>query len=102
MMKIVKKQRQWVAKTKGFDIESGPSTLSFEGDKAMDDDGQDEEDVPCLSPTHDMPRSSFPSSSSSFTFSEDHYNLFNSRINSRISIVDGLQYSVYGLTSMLQ
>ncbi|KAL2461581.1 Uncharacterized protein Adt_45001 [Abeliophyllum distichum] len=96
-MKIVKEQGQWVVKTKGFDTE----TLTFEGDEAMDDDDQDEEDVPHLSPTHDIPQS-VPSSSSKFTFSEDHYNLFNGQIDSLISTVDSLQHSVDGLTFMLQ
>ncbi|KAL2540446.1 Uncharacterized protein Adt_01424 [Abeliophyllum distichum] len=32
-MKIFKEDGQWVAKTKGFDNESGPSTLPFEGEE---------------------------------------------------------------------
>ncbi|KAL2505177.1 Uncharacterized protein Adt_20798 [Abeliophyllum distichum] len=32
-MKIFKEDGQWVAKTKGFDDESGPSTLPFEGEE---------------------------------------------------------------------
>ncbi|KAL2526916.1 Uncharacterized protein Adt_11970 [Abeliophyllum distichum] len=35
-MKIFKEDGQWVAKSKGFDDESGPSTLPFEGCKKMD------------------------------------------------------------------
>ncbi|KAL2475329.1 Uncharacterized protein Adt_36065 [Abeliophyllum distichum] len=40
-MKIFKENGQWVAKSKGFDDESGPSTLPFEGED-MDAD----EDAP--------------------------------------------------------
>ncbi|KAL2542513.1 Uncharacterized protein Adt_03491 [Abeliophyllum distichum] len=36
-MKIFKENGQWVAKSKGFDDESGPSTLPFEGED-MDED----------------------------------------------------------------
>ncbi|KAL2461582.1 Uncharacterized protein Adt_45002 [Abeliophyllum distichum] len=60
-MKIVKEQGQWVMKTQGFDTESRPSMLSFEGDEVMGDDEQKEEDIPFPSPNHDMPRSSFSS-----------------------------------------
>ncbi|KAL2486830.1 Uncharacterized protein Adt_31586 [Abeliophyllum distichum] len=101
-MKIVKEHEQWVAKTKGFDMESGPSTLSFEGDEAMDDDGQDGKDLSPPSSIHEMPQSSFPSSSSDFTFFNDHYNLLNSQIDSLTSTVDGLQHSMDGFNSMLQ
>ncbi|KAL2532184.1 Uncharacterized protein Adt_05535 [Abeliophyllum distichum] len=37
-MKIFKEDGQWVAKSKGFDDESGPSTLPFEGGEEMDED----------------------------------------------------------------
>ncbi|KAL2461884.1 Uncharacterized protein Adt_45304 [Abeliophyllum distichum] len=37
-MKIFKEDDQWVAKSKGFDDESGPSTLPFEGGEEMDED----------------------------------------------------------------
>ncbi|KAL2542470.1 Uncharacterized protein Adt_03448 [Abeliophyllum distichum] len=101
-MKIIKEQGQWMAKTKEFDTESGPSTLPFEGDEVVGDNGQDEEDVPLRSPPQDIPRSSFPPSSFSFTFSEDHYNLLNGWIDFLTSIVDSLQHSMDGLTSLLQ
>ncbi|KAL2518808.1 Uncharacterized protein Adt_15055 [Abeliophyllum distichum] len=37
-MKIFKENGQWVAKSKGFDDESGPSTLPFEGEDIHDDE----------------------------------------------------------------
>ncbi|KAL2525720.1 Uncharacterized protein Adt_10774 [Abeliophyllum distichum] len=103
-MKIFKEDGQWVAKTKGFDDESGPSTLPFEG-KEVDVD----EDEPPLRPRSQRP------SSSSFGFTEDHFNLLNGRIDSLTSSVEGLhnttddlrrtmgtlQHSVDGMTSLL-
>ncbi|KAL2526373.1 hypothetical protein Adt_11427 [Abeliophyllum distichum] len=94
-----------VAKSKGFDDESGPSTLPFEGDE-MDDD-KDE-----LLP---RPRSQRPSSST-FRFTKDHFNLLNGRIDLLTSSVEGLhnteedlhrtmgtlQYSVDSMTTLLQ
>ncbi|KAL2485610.1 Uncharacterized protein Adt_30366 [Abeliophyllum distichum] len=82
-MKIFKENEQWVAKSKGFDDESGPSTLPFEGED-MD------EDAPPPSPPR--PRSHRPSSSTS-GFNEDHFNLLNGRIDSLTSTVDGLQHT---------
>ncbi|KAL2517623.1 Uncharacterized protein Adt_13870 [Abeliophyllum distichum] len=81
-MKIFKENGQWVAKSKGFDDELGPSTLPFKGED-MDPD----EEAPPLSPPR--PRSHRPSSST-FGFNEDHFNLLNGRIDSITSIVDGL------------
>ncbi|KAL2461749.1 Uncharacterized protein Adt_45169 [Abeliophyllum distichum] len=78
-----------VAKSKGFDDESGPSTLPFE-----DEDLHDDEDAPPLSPPR--PRSHRPSSSTS-GFNEDHFNLLNGRIDSLASTVDGLQHVVSDL-----
>ncbi|KAL2543355.1 Uncharacterized protein Adt_04333 [Abeliophyllum distichum] len=78
-MKIFKEDGQWVAKIKGFDDESGPSTLPFKGEEIDVD-----EDVP-----PPRPRSQHPSSSSS-SFTEDHFNLLNGRINSLTSSVEGL------------
>ncbi|KAL2518140.1 Uncharacterized protein Adt_14387 [Abeliophyllum distichum] len=93
---------QWVAKTKGFDAESGPSTLLFEGGEAMDED-DDEDDTPLLPHPSDIPSSHMPSSSTSCSsFTEDHYNLLNDWIDSLTTMVDGLQQSVNGLTSLLQ
>ncbi|KAL2486804.1 berberine bridge enzyme-like 13 [Abeliophyllum distichum] len=103
-MKIFKEDRQWVAKSKGFDDESGPSTLPFEGEE-MDVD----EDEPLS-----RPRSQRPSSSTS-GFTENHFNLLNGRIDSLSSSVEGLhnmeedlrrtmgtlQSSVDGMTSLL-
>ncbi|KAL2498882.1 Uncharacterized protein Adt_24432 [Abeliophyllum distichum] len=103
-MKIFKEDRQWVAKTKGFDDESGPSTLPFEGEEI---DVDKDEPPP-------RPRSQRPSSSSS-SFIEDHFNLINGRIDSLTSSVEGLhntaddrrctietlQHSVDGMTSLL-
>ncbi|KAL2542572.1 hypothetical protein Adt_03550 [Abeliophyllum distichum] len=84
-------------------MESRPSMLPFEGGEVMGNDEQEKEDVTPANPTHDMTRSSFPSSSSSnFTFSKDHYDLLNGWINSLTSTIYGLQHSVDGLTSMLQ
>ncbi|KAL2525601.1 Uncharacterized protein Adt_10655 [Abeliophyllum distichum] len=107
-MKIFKKNGQWVVKSKGFDDESGPSTLPFEGED-MDAD----EDVPPSSPPR--PRSHRPSSSTS-GFTEDHFNLLNGPIDSLTSSMDGLhhtanelrltmetlQQSVDGMTSLFQ
>ncbi|KAL2498096.1 Uncharacterized protein Adt_23646 [Abeliophyllum distichum] len=101
-IKIIKEQGKWVAKTKRFDTESGPSKLPSECDEAMRDNNQDEEDTPPPSPLRGIPRSSFPSSSSNFTFSKDHYNLLNGRIDSLTSTIDSLQNLVDGLTSLLQ
>ncbi|KAL2519060.1 Uncharacterized protein Adt_15307 [Abeliophyllum distichum] len=79
-MKIFKENRQWMAKSKGFDDESGPSTLPFEGEDLHDD-----EDAPPPSPP--LP------SSSTFDFNKDHFNLLNGRIDSLVSTVDGLQHA---------
>ncbi|KAL2518223.1 Uncharacterized protein Adt_14470 [Abeliophyllum distichum] len=100
-MRIFKEDGQWVAKTKEFDDESGPSTLPFEGDEEIDVD----EDAP-----PPRPRLQRPSSSTfGFTFTKNHYNLFNGRIDSIISTVESLhqtvenlQQSVDGMTSLLQ
>ncbi|KAL2490879.1 Uncharacterized protein Adt_26507 [Abeliophyllum distichum] len=83
-MKIFKENGQWVAKSNGFDDESGPSTLPFEGED-MDADN----DAP--PPSSPRPRSHWPSSSTS-GFTEDHFNLLNGRIDSLASTVDGLQH----------
>ncbi|KAL2518420.1 Uncharacterized protein Adt_14667 [Abeliophyllum distichum] len=105
-MKIVKENGQWVAKSKGFDDESGPSTLPFEGGEDMDDDNNDHPS---------RPRSKRPLSST-FGFTEDHFNLLNGRIDSLTSSVEGLhhtaddlrhtmgtlQQSMDGMTSFLQ
>ncbi|KAL2466744.1 Uncharacterized protein Adt_42595 [Abeliophyllum distichum] len=88
-MKIFKENGQWVAKSKGFDDESGPSMLPFEGED-MDAD----EDAPPPSPPR--PRSHQPSSSTS-GFNEDHFNLLNGRIDSLTSTVDGMQLAVNDL-----
>ncbi|KAL2517718.1 hypothetical protein Adt_13965 [Abeliophyllum distichum] len=88
---------QWVAKTKGFDAESGPSTLPFEGGEKMDKDG-DEEDTPLPSHPRERASSHMPSSSTSdFSFTEDHYNLLNGRIDSLTTTVDDLQHTMDGL-----
>ncbi|KAL2493337.1 Uncharacterized protein Adt_28965 [Abeliophyllum distichum] len=88
-MKIIKEDGQWIAKTKEFDAESRSSTLPFEGGEDMDKDN-DEEDVPSTShPRLSLHRPS--SSTSGFTFIEDHYNFLNGRIDSLISTVEGLQ-----------
>ncbi|KAL2454735.1 Uncharacterized protein Adt_47766 [Abeliophyllum distichum] len=103
-MKIFKEDRQWVVKTKGFDDESGPSTILFKGEEI---DVDEDEPPP-------RPRSQRPSSSSS-GFTEDHFNLLNSRIDSLTSSVEGLynmvddlhrtigtlQHSVDVMTSLL-
>ncbi|KAL2474409.1 Uncharacterized protein Adt_35145 [Abeliophyllum distichum] len=82
-MKIFKEDGQWVAKSKGFDNELGPSTLPFEGGEEMDDD--EDEPLP-------RPRSQRSSSSAS-GFNEDHFNLLNGRIDSFTSSIEGTQYS---------
>ncbi|KAL2541826.1 berberine bridge enzyme-like 13 [Abeliophyllum distichum] len=100
-MKFFKEDGQWVAKTKGFDYESGPSTLPFESGEEMDAD--EDAHSPRL-------RSHRPSSSIfGFTFTEDHYNLLNGWINSLTSTVEGLHHtvenlkqSVDGMTSLLE
>ncbi|KAL2526263.1 Uncharacterized protein Adt_11317 [Abeliophyllum distichum] len=99
-MKIIKKDGQWVAQSKGFDDELGLSTFPFEGSKEMDED----EDEPPPRPR--LNRSS--SSTSGFTFIDDHYNLLNGQIESLTSTAKGLhnsmvtlQDSVAGMTSLL-
>ncbi|KAL2455965.1 Uncharacterized protein Adt_47007 [Abeliophyllum distichum] len=87
-MKIFKEDGQWVAKSKGFDDESGPSTLPFEGEE-MD---VDEDEPP------PRPRSQRPSFSTS-GFTEDHFNLLNGQIDSLTSSVEGLHNTAYGPTS---
>ncbi|KAL2471889.1 Uncharacterized protein Adt_40025 [Abeliophyllum distichum] len=88
-MKIIKEDGQWVAKSKGFDDELGPSTLPFEGGEEMDEDEDDL--LPRL-------RSHRPSSSIlGFTFTEDHFNLLNGRIDSLTSTVDVLYHTAKGL-----
>ncbi|KAL2517815.1 Uncharacterized protein Adt_14062 [Abeliophyllum distichum] len=97
-MKIVKENGQWVAKTKGFDAESRPSTLPFERCEVIDEDDVDEEDAPYLSYPSDVPSSHMLSSfTSSFSFTEDHYNLLNGQIDTLTSTVDDLQNTVEGL-----
>ncbi|KAL2512657.1 Uncharacterized protein Adt_18257 [Abeliophyllum distichum] len=88
-MKIFKEDGQWVAKSKGFDDESGPSTFPFEGGEKIDED--EDTSLPRL-------RSHRPSSSySGFTFTEDHYNLLNGRIDSLTSTVEGLHHTMGNL-----
>ncbi|KAL2480529.1 hypothetical protein Adt_33495 [Abeliophyllum distichum] len=81
------RKRTMGGKVEGFDDESGPSTLPFEGED-MD------EDAPL--PSTPCPRSHRPSSSTS-GFNEDHFHLLNDRIDSLTSTVDGLQLAVSGL-----
>ncbi|KAL2462175.1 Uncharacterized protein Adt_45595 [Abeliophyllum distichum] len=88
-MKIFKENGQWLAKSKGFDDELGPSTLPFEGE-----DIDAEEDASPPSPPR--PQSHWPYSSSS-DFNEDHFNLLNRRIDSLASTIDGLQHAVSDL-----
>ncbi|KAL2462102.1 berberine bridge enzyme-like 13 [Abeliophyllum distichum] len=88
-MKIFKENGQWVAKSKRFDDELGPSTLPFEGEDLHDDENA----LPSSPP---RPRSQRPSSSTS-DFNEDHFNLLNGRIDSLASTVDGLQHAVSDL-----
>lgn len=99
-MKIVKERGQWVARTKGFDPDSGPSTLPFEGDDEEDEEaghGHDE-DIPLPpTPPHDFPGSRAPQTSDSFTFTEDHYNFLNRRIESLTSSINGLGGMLYQL-----
>ncbi|KAL2491458.1 hypothetical protein Adt_27086 [Abeliophyllum distichum] len=71
---------------------SGPSTLLFEDGEEMDK-GNDDEDAHL--PSHPRPSSNRPSSSTSgFSFTEDHYNVLNGRINSLTTTVEGLQHTV--------
>ncbi|KAL2480951.1 berberine bridge enzyme-like 13 [Abeliophyllum distichum] len=83
-MKIIKKDGQWVAQSKGFDNESGPSTLLFEGGEEMDEDEEE------------PPPSQRPSSSTS-DFTEDHFNLLNRQIDSLKSSMEGLHYTAEDL-----
>ncbi|KAL2486788.1 Uncharacterized protein Adt_31544 [Abeliophyllum distichum] len=86
-MKIFKENGQWVAKSKGFDDESGPSTLPFEGED------MDENASP---PSPPRPRSHRLSSSTS-SVNEDQFNLLSGRIDSLTSTVDGMQLAVNDL-----
>ncbi|KAL2497570.1 Uncharacterized protein Adt_23120 [Abeliophyllum distichum] len=86
-MKIIKKNGQWVAQSKGFDDESGPSTLPFEGGEEMDED----EDEPPPRPHSQRP------SSSTLGFTDDHFNLLNGRIDSLTSSVEGLHHTTEDL-----
>ncbi|KAL2512240.1 hypothetical protein Adt_17840 [Abeliophyllum distichum] len=94
--------------SKEFDDELGPSTLLFEDGEEIDDDEEEDEPPP-------RPRSQ-RLSSSTFGFTEDHFNLLNGRIDSLTSSVEGLrnraedlhrtmetlQHSVYGMITLLQ
>ncbi|KAL2533006.1 Uncharacterized protein Adt_06357 [Abeliophyllum distichum] len=92
-IKIFKEDRHWVAKSRGFDDESGLSTLPFEGGEEMD---ADEDDPP------PRPRSHRPSfSTSGFTSTEDHFNLINGRIDSLTSMVEGLYHTAEGLCNTM-
>ncbi|KAL2517230.1 Uncharacterized protein Adt_13477 [Abeliophyllum distichum] len=86
-MKIIKKDGQWVAQSKGFDDESGSSTLLLEGGEEIDED----EDEPSPRP------SSQGSSSSTSSFTKDHFNLLNGRIDSLTSLVEGLHHTAEDL-----
>ncbi|KAL2466318.1 Uncharacterized protein Adt_42169 [Abeliophyllum distichum] len=86
-MKIFKENVQWVTKSKGFDDESGPSTLPFEGED-MDEDASP--------PSPPRPQSHRRSSSTS-GINEDHFNLLNGRIDSLTSTVDGMQLAMNDL-----
>ncbi|KAL2542332.1 Uncharacterized protein Adt_03310 [Abeliophyllum distichum] len=88
-MKIFKEDGQWVAKSKGFDDESGPSKLPFEGGEEMDKD----EDEPPPRPQPQRP------SSSSSDFIEDHFNLLNGWSDSLTSSVEGLHHTEKNLTT---
>ncbi|KAL2492002.1 Uncharacterized protein Adt_27630 [Abeliophyllum distichum] len=55
-MRIFKEDGEWMAKTKEFDDESGPSTLPFEGGKEIDAD----KDAPPPRPRSQRPSSSTP------------------------------------------
>ncbi|KAL2486142.1 hypothetical protein Adt_30898 [Abeliophyllum distichum] len=93
------KDGQWVAKIKGFDAESGPSTLPFEDDEEMDKDN-DDDDAPISPLSRSNPRLSSRRSSSStsgLSFTEDHYNLLNGRIGS-LTIIGG-RYDIIVTTS---
>ncbi|KAL2479763.1 Uncharacterized protein Adt_32729 [Abeliophyllum distichum] len=87
-MKIIKQNGQWVAQSKGFDDDSGPSTLPFEGGEEMDEDASP--------PSPPRPRSHRPSSSAS-GINEDQFNLLSGRIDSLTSTVDGMQLAVNDL-----
>ncbi|KAL2471023.1 Uncharacterized protein Adt_39159 [Abeliophyllum distichum] len=97
-MKIVKENGQWVATTKDFDAVSGPPHCCLE-------------EVTLWTRmimmkmmhllrlilvsylAHIFRHLPHPI----FSFSEDHYNLFNGRIDSLTSTMDGLQHTVGGL-----
>ncbi|KAL2485936.1 Uncharacterized protein Adt_30692 [Abeliophyllum distichum] len=83
-----------VAQSKGFDDESGPFTLPFEGGEEMDED----EDEPSPRPSSQRPSSS----SSGFTFTEYHFNLFNGWIDSLTSTVESMQSLLYQVLASQQ
>ncbi|KAL2541940.1 hypothetical protein Adt_02918 [Abeliophyllum distichum] len=75
---------------KRFDAESELSTLPFEDSEEIDE-ADEEEDDSSLSRPRDIPSSQMSSSSSGFSFTEDHYNLLNGQIDFLTSTVEGLQ-----------
>ncbi|KAL2465768.1 Uncharacterized protein Adt_41619 [Abeliophyllum distichum] len=75
-----------LVKSKGFDNESEPSTLPFKGEEMVDD----EDELP------PRPHSQRPSSST-FGFTEDHFNLLNGQIDLLTSSVEGLHNTVEDL-----
>ncbi|KAL2527104.1 Uncharacterized protein Adt_12158 [Abeliophyllum distichum] len=80
-MKIVKENRQWVAKTKALmpsrDLLPYHLKVIRKWTKAM------MKKMPPPSHSRDRPNSHMPSSSTlGFTFTEDHYNLLNGQIDS--------------------
>ncbi|KAL2541110.1 Uncharacterized protein Adt_02088 [Abeliophyllum distichum] len=91
-MKIFKEDGQWVAKTKGFDDKSQPSTLPFEGEEIDVD-----EDEPPPKSHSQRPSSSF----ADFTFTEDHYNCLMARSNSLTSTAEGLHNSMVTLQDLV-
>lgn len=77
-----------MAHTEGFNPTSGHSTIPFDRDEGED---KDDDNIPCVpDPHHDILSSSAPLPIDDFTFTKDHYNLFNGRINSLALSVDRL------------
>lgn len=94
-IKIVKDQEKWVTRTNGSDMESGHSTLPFEGDETMLGDDQNEEDTTTsliLNPLMTFRAQVFHRLPSIF-ITDNFFNILNGCINSLTSLSMGFPCS---------